>query len=757
MADLGGSIINDATVALGVPLGSDPALVQRLALNEIKADNFFRVLALPSMPSDVHDTVLRVAGLPRGNYLTRVGYPGEYSQALDYFDGQMESHAAISLGMSLDALRRSPLTLASARSPIRSAGLGYLALADISPFALWGALANAAPALTRVFQQRLPPILERAAQTALTAIRDQLDTDPAAKFLPPLGITDMRECLAHYCHPRNRFLVEHLQRNLRRKALSRAIRLRRLSAPPLHGAAITCSMAKGASALLTLLPANVRPATAARQQALRMRCLAPPAESMPPRCHCGADMREDPWHPLSHSSGSRDGIHGHNEIARLLARYISKASGRAWLEPRFQIRAEDDQHTDVKFVFGPIMGYIDVYVVHPTAASYLRRATAPLRIAAEVEAMKNAKYAARAAADHALFFPFVVETFGGLGDCAREFIRLLTRQAAELSVGWLTSHFRADLARDIALALATRNLRLLTTELNACHAAERLMAPLTSRAGRPRAPASAHPDSVSGSDPPDAPTGPDPPDAPAHPPQDWPPPRPRPPRPRDRPGLSELRDDPDTRSSQPLRARQGSQRGADGVQRRGRGRPRGSGSRLPPRSAHGRQSTVPPQARPALAVDFTALAVARPAAVPTAHAASIPDKSRSPYSPGRWGRFWTYAPVLPPNDAAVVDPERSFPPTPSPWLSNSVSIATVACQHHLLPADAQISDTSTETVHVDLTLSGPPLSDASVAATLPGFFAANDMSSAAACTLEHEHAPPSGEIDELDELRDLSD
>ena len=181
VADLGGSIINDATVvALGVPLGSDPALVQRLALNEIKADNFFRVLALPSMPSDVHDTVLRVAGLPRGNYLTRVGYPGEYSQALDYFDGQMESHAAISLGMSLDALRRSPLTLASARSPIRSAGLGYLALADISPFALWGALANAAPGLTRVFQQHLPPILERAAQTALTAIRDQLDTDPVA-------------------------------------------------------------------------------------------------------------------------------------------------------------------------------------------------------------------------------------------------------------------------------------------------------------------------------------------------------------------------------------------------------------------------------------------------------------------------------------------------------------------------------------------------------------------------------------------------
>jgi hypothetical protein len=283
-------------------------------------------------------------------------------------------------------------------------------------------------------------------------------------------------------------------------------------------------MAKGASALLTLLPADARPATAARQQALRACAAWPPAESMPPRRHCGADMRDDPWHPLSHSSGSRDSIHGHNEIARLLARYISKAGGRAWLEPRFQMRADDDQHTDVKFVFGRIMGYIDVYVVHPTAASYLRRATTPLRIAAEVEAMKNAKYAERAAADHALFFPFVVETFGGLGERAREFIRLLLRQASELSVGWLTSHFRAHLARDLALALATRNLRLLTTELNVCHAAERLMAPLTNRAGRARAPGSASPGSVAGSDPPDALTGPDLPDAPDHPPQDGPPP-----------------------------------------------------------------------------------------------------------------------------------------------------------------------------------------------------------------------------------------
>ena len=155
------------------------------------------------------------------------------------------------------------------------------------------------------------------------------------------------------------------------------------------------------------------------------------------------------------------------------------------------------------------------------------------------------------------------------------------------------------------------------------------------------------------------------------------------------------------------------------MQRRGRGRPRGRGLRLSSRSAHDRQSSVSTQARPARAIGPAALIVlivaARPAAVPTSHAASVPATSRPRFSPGRWGRFWTYAPAIPLNDDAVVGRESSIPLTPSPCLSNSDSIVTEACQHLLLPADAQISDTSTETVHVDLTLSGPPLSDASLA------------------------------------------
>jgi hypothetical protein len=38
----------------------------------------------------------------------------------------------------------------------------------------------------------------RAPQAALTIVRDQLDTDPADKFLPQIPITNMRECLARF-------------------------------------------------------------------------------------------------------------------------------------------------------------------------------------------------------------------------------------------------------------------------------------------------------------------------------------------------------------------------------------------------------------------------------------------------------------------------------------------------------------------------------------------------------------------------------
>ena len=64
---------------------------------------------------------------------------------------------------------------------------------------------------------------------------------------------------------------------------------------------------------------------------------------------------------------------GHNDIVKVLCSEIERAGGKAWTEPRFQLHHADDEHTDIRFSLGGQLVYVDVMVVHPTAATYLAR------------------------------------------------------------------------------------------------------------------------------------------------------------------------------------------------------------------------------------------------------------------------------------------------------------------------------------------------------------------------------------------------
>ena len=200
-----------------------------------------------------------------------------------------------------------------------------------------------------------------------------------------------------------------------------------------------------------------------------MRAQHPPAEQMPPVCHCGERMDDDPYHALRHIG--LEANQGHNEIAKVLASVIEMAGGRAWLEPRFQMHYADDQHTDVRFALGAVLGYIDVSVVHPTAASVRRRASQrPLATARRAEQVKDRKYLARATAEHALFFPFIVETYGGWGVKAKAFGKLLADFAADHSARWTANDVRVALRKGVSEQLQLRNLRVLSDQLSQCHA-----------------------------------------------------------------------------------------------------------------------------------------------------------------------------------------------------------------------------------------------------------------------------------------------
>ena len=81
----------EAAVILGAPIGSNREKVQELALKEIaRGDRFFEAIKHPEMPNIIGDRMLRAAGIPRPNFLCRVGMPGEYSKALSQFDKQVE-------------------------------------------------------------------------------------------------------------------------------------------------------------------------------------------------------------------------------------------------------------------------------------------------------------------------------------------------------------------------------------------------------------------------------------------------------------------------------------------------------------------------------------------------------------------------------------------------------------------------------------------------------------------------------------------
>ena len=99
----------------------------------------------------------------------------------------------------------------------------------------------------------------------------------------------------------------------------------------------------------------------------------------------------------SHSAGNSEAIQGHNNIATVIAREVRRAGGQAWLEPRFQLPGQIDEHTDIRIALGAELIYVDVSIVHPTCASYLCHSiSASLGAARQAEIRKNVQYLERA-------------------------------------------------------------------------------------------------------------------------------------------------------------------------------------------------------------------------------------------------------------------------------------------------------------------------------------------------------------------------
>ena len=85
----------------GTPMGPDRQRVQQEALSIArKSSRFFNALQHDAMTAPVADRLLRLCGVPRVQFLARVGLLGEYEDALTHFDAQVQTSARLQAGLT---------------------------------------------------------------------------------------------------------------------------------------------------------------------------------------------------------------------------------------------------------------------------------------------------------------------------------------------------------------------------------------------------------------------------------------------------------------------------------------------------------------------------------------------------------------------------------------------------------------------------------------------------------------------------------
>jgi hypothetical protein len=356
-------------------------------------------------------------------------------------------------------------------------GLGLVSAEKTAPAAWMGAQAQAAPHLQRA---GVGATAQRAAESG--AVREALiqQCGPrAAQHLPPHGT----DAVAFYAADEGR--AGHLQRKLADAAheASFASLLDRAESKQVT-ARLHAVTAPKAGLFLTVLPHNAQLRLNDREMglAVRARLGLPPSDPMPAFCRsCGAlkgDLQLDPWHGMS-CLHARAAAHTwrHDAIVRLLAQWVTRLGGSARLEPRpprdNPVEDGGRRRPDLDVSLGAKRFLVDVTVRHPCSKSRaVRGSRARLAVAEHAERTKTAYHAAATAAARpkAAFVPFVLETFGGVGKQAAEFIKQVLELAGDLAYVWAPKEIVYGLPHALAVTLQRGNAKAVSDCL--CSAVE---------------------------------------------------------------------------------------------------------------------------------------------------------------------------------------------------------------------------------------------------------------------------------------------
>ena len=128
---------------------------------------------------------------------------------------------------------------------------------------------------------------------------------------------------------------------------------------------------------------------------------------------------------------------------------------------------------DIDVMLGGARFLVDVTVRHPCCKSHVAMGSrARLAVAEQAEKEKTAHHAdaTRAARPKATFVPFVLETFGGIGKQACEFVKQVLKLAGDLAYVWAPHELVYGLPHSLAVTLQRGNAKAVMDCL--CNAVE---------------------------------------------------------------------------------------------------------------------------------------------------------------------------------------------------------------------------------------------------------------------------------------------
>jgi hypothetical protein len=464
---------------------------------------FFRAVAHEDMPAQHAVTLLRSAGLPRMNYLTRTVPPEVVAKGATLFDELVLATLVKTCEISLQEEDDGKLTSESKRvvdqiaRPTKLAGLGFRRTADAAPAAFLAAAMQARHAVRQTesaAEEENKYLIER--KSAHHAVVDRLMAAIVAGMIPAdkmatlsdanrgklteaalkqlgksldglgFGLTgDAKE----FCKDVDQlWTAKKMQKKillkcelLEYRALSQHVdkdtRARLLSLSAQGSSAWTLTPAFEPSHLMT---------TAEYRRAIHYALNLHQLDSNTVLCPL-CKKANTPQHPLNcHKSRSiaRTAMHDNIEVA-VTRDFRDELMWHTLRQPK---ATKTGNFTDLR-VYMPLAAgqknsvfEIDFVTVDPTCATHIKSAQNEGGAAAEAEQRKTRKHAPRLADTHIGFTPFGIETYGATGEGANAIMKAIARNLSEMrpdlyDLDRLQQHIRTKIsvarARGLAMGL----------------------------------------------------------------------------------------------------------------------------------------------------------------------------------------------------------------------------------------------------------------------------------------------------------------